>query len=85
MPAMERSRTSDTTSEHVLGLLTAAEPVGAAQAPSLVAPADDPADRTEFTLDADAWEEWEALNDRPARDLPGLRAFMRKPVPFVKE
>ena len=67
------------------GFLTTAGPVGAAQAPSLAAPADDPADRTEFTLDADAWEEWEELNDRPARDLPGLRAFMRKPVPFVKE
>ena len=82
---MKRSRTPDAAPEEVLGLLTTASPVGAVQAPSLVAPADDPADRTEFTLDADAWEEWEALNDRPARDLPGLRAFMRKPVPFVKE
>ena len=82
---MERSRTPDTAPGDMLGLLTTDDPVGAAQAPSLVAPADDPADRTEFTLDSDAWEEWEALNDRPARDLPGLRTFMRKPVPFVKE
>ena len=82
---MKRSRTPDTAPEDMHGLLTTAGPVGAPQAPSLVAPTDDPADRTEFTLDADAWEEWEELNDRPARDLPGLRAFMRKPVPFVKE
>lgn len=84
MHDMKRSRTSDTAPEDMLDLLTATGPAGAAQAP-LFAPADDPADRTEFILDADAWEEWEALNDRPARDLPGLRAFMRKLVPFAKE
>lgn len=82
---MKQPQASDTTSEDVIGLVNAASPLGVAQTSSLVSPADDPADRTEFTLDADAWEEWEALNDRPARDLPALRAFMRKPVPFVKE
>ena len=43
------------------------------------------ADRTEFVLDADAQEAWEELNRRPARDLPGLRAFMAGPSPFAKE
>ena len=43
------------------------------------------ADRTEFVLDADAQEAWEELNRRPARDLPGLRAFMARPSPFAEE
>lgn len=43
------------------------------------------ADRTEFVLDADAWEAWEALNRRPARDLPSLREFMQRPSPFIDE
>lgn len=43
------------------------------------------ADRTEFVLGADAQEAWEELNRRPARDLPGLRAFMAGPSPFVEE
>lgn len=42
-------------------------------------------DRTEFVLDADAWEAWEALDRRPARDLPSLREFMQRPSPFVDE
>lgn len=79
---MKRSQALDTTSEDVFSLVT---PTGPHGAPIPLSLADDPADRTEFILDADAWEEWEVLNDRPARDLPGLRAFMRKPVPFVKE
>ena len=43
------------------------------------------ADRTEFVLDADAQKAWEAINRRPARDLPGLREFMQRPSPFVDE
>lgn len=43
------------------------------------------ADRTEFVLDADAWEAWAALNRRPIRDLPSLREFMQRPSPFVDE
>ena len=41
------------------------------------------ADRTEFVLDAEAQEAWEALNRRPARDLPRLREFMAGPSPFA--
>ncbi len=40
------------------------------------------ADRSVFRLDDDAWAEWEAINDRPARDLPGLRALMSRPSAF---
>lgn len=40
------------------------------------------ADRTSFQLNGDALEAWEALNDRPARDLPGLRALFERPDPF---
>ena len=43
------------------------------------------ADRNEFTLSAAAAEEWEKINDRPAQDLPGLRALMARPSPFVAE
>ena len=41
------------------------------------------ADRSEFTLDADAQRAWEEINRRPARDLPGLAEFMQRPSPFV--
>ncbi len=41
------------------------------------------ADRSTFPLDADAVHAWDAINDRPARDLPGLRALMDRPSPFV--
>ena len=41
------------------------------------------ADRNEFTLSAEAAEEWEKINSRPAQDLPGLRALMNRPSPFV--
>ncbi len=41
------------------------------------------ADRTEFVLDGEALERWEALNERPARDLPGLRELMARPSPFA--
>ena len=40
------------------------------------------ADRTEFVLSPEDWEAWEALHDRPARDIPELRELMAKPSPF---
>ncbi|MBK5248957.1 MAG: DUF1778 domain-containing protein [Actinomycetales bacterium] len=40
------------------------------------------ADRDRFELDEEALSAWEALNTRPARDLPGLRRLMRRPSPF---
>ena len=43
------------------------------------------ADRTEFVLSPEAADAWEAINTRPARDLPGLRELMRRPSPFVTE
>jgi uncharacterized protein (DUF1778 family) len=43
------------------------------------------ADRTEFALDSEAHAAWEAVNRRRARDLPGLRALMERPSPFVDE
>jgi uncharacterized protein (DUF1778 family) len=42
------------------------------------------ADRDRFELTAQAAAAWEAVNDRPARDLPGLRALMERPSPFVE-
>ena len=42
------------------------------------------ADRDRFTLDADALAAWEAVNARRARDLPGLRALMKRPSPFTE-
>lgn len=44
-----------------------------------------PADRIEFALDADALDMWDALNARPERDLPGLRALIERPTPFVDD
>jgi len=41
------------------------------------------ADRTVFELDADALAEWDSINRRRARDLPGLRRLMERPSPFV--
>jgi len=43
------------------------------------------ADRTEFALDARDRATWEAVNDRPPRDLAGLRALMDRPSPFTDE
>ena len=40
------------------------------------------ADRDQFELDAPALKEWEAINARRARDLPGLRRLMERPSPF---
>ena len=41
------------------------------------------ADRTQFALDEQAVERWEAVNRRRARDLPGLRRLMERPSPFA--
>ena len=43
------------------------------------------ADRIEFVLPPEAAGAWEAINERPARDLPGLRELMRRPSPFLTE
>ena len=42
------------------------------------------ADRTGFVLDAEQAAAWDALMDRPARDLPGLRAFLDRPSILVE-
>ena len=42
------------------------------------------ADRTSFGLDQAALAAWEAINDRPARDLPGLRRLMRRASPLTE-
>jgi uncharacterized protein (DUF1778 family) len=41
------------------------------------------ADRTVFDLDAEGLAEWEAINRRRARDLPGLRRLMERSSPFA--
>jgi uncharacterized protein (DUF1778 family) len=41
------------------------------------------ADKTVFELDAESLAEWEAINRRRARDLPGLRRLMQRPSPFA--
>lgn len=43
------------------------------------------ADRTEFRLDEEAAEAWDAVNRRRGRDLPGLRRLMQRPSPFTDE
>jgi uncharacterized protein (DUF1778 family) len=40
------------------------------------------ADRPRFVQSEEAAREWDAINDRPARDLPGLRRLMQRPSPF---
>lgn len=40
------------------------------------------ADRTNFLLSPEQARAWDALNARPARDLPGLRRLMDRPSPF---
>jgi uncharacterized protein (DUF1778 family) len=42
------------------------------------------ADRSEFRLQPDAKEAWEAANRRPARTLSGLAKLMKRPSPFAK-
>jgi uncharacterized protein (DUF1778 family) len=41
------------------------------------------ADRTVFELDAEGLAEWEAINRRRARDLPGLRRSLARPSPLA--
>ena len=41
------------------------------------------ADREQFVLDADGLHEWERINSRPARSLPGLTRLLQRPSPFV--
>lgn len=40
------------------------------------------ADRDQFHLDPLALSEWERVNSRPSRDLPGLRRLMQRRTPF---
>lgn len=40
------------------------------------------ADRDHIHLDPGALKQWEDINARPARDLPGLRRLMQRPSPF---
>jgi uncharacterized protein (DUF1778 family) len=40
------------------------------------------ADREHFQLDAAAQQEWERINSRPARSLPGLVRLLERPSPF---
>jgi uncharacterized protein (DUF1778 family) len=42
------------------------------------------ADQDRFVLSAKAFTEWEAINARPARELPGVRRLMDRPSPFVE-
>lgn len=42
------------------------------------------ADRQQFEMDEATSLAWEALNQRPARDLPGLRRLMQRPSPFAR-
>ena len=41
------------------------------------------ADREQFVLDANAQQEWERINSRPARTLPGLARLLERPSPFL--
>jgi uncharacterized protein (DUF1778 family) len=38
------------------------------------------ADRRVFTLDAEAWEAFDAALNQPARDVPGLRELLSTPT-----
>lgn len=42
------------------------------------------ADRDRFDLDTAALEEWEAINARAPREVPGLRRLMQRPTPFTE-
>ncbi len=41
------------------------------------------ADRQSYGLDPAALEAWDALNERPARELPGLARLLTRPSPFA--
>lgn len=40
------------------------------------------ADRHQFELDEETLRAWESLNEKPARELPGLCRLMQRPSPF---
>jgi uncharacterized protein (DUF1778 family) len=40
------------------------------------------ADRNHFVLDSAAQQEWDRINSRPARALPGLAHLLERPSPF---
>ena len=42
------------------------------------------ADREHFVLDANAQQEWERINSRPARSLPDLTRLLERPSPFTQ-
>ena len=42
------------------------------------------AERDHFELSPEALAQWEQINARRARDLPGLRRLMERPPPFVE-
>jgi uncharacterized protein (DUF1778 family) len=42
------------------------------------------ADRQHFVLDEGAQQEWERINSRPARSLPGLTRLLERPSPFAQ-
>lgn len=42
------------------------------------------AGRDAFVLDEEAMEQWERINSRRARDLPGLRRLMERGSPFAE-
>jgi uncharacterized protein (DUF1778 family) len=42
------------------------------------------ADRQHFLLDVGAQQEWERINSRPARTLPGLTRLLERPSPFAQ-
>lgn len=42
------------------------------------------ADRESFGLDADQQAAWDELNERPARELAGVRALFDRPSPFAE-
>lgn len=41
------------------------------------------ADRQSFALSPAAVAEWDEINERPARELEGLRRLARRPSPFT--
>ena len=42
------------------------------------------ADRDRFVLSKEAAAAWDAVNDRPVRELPGLRGLFERPSPFAE-
>lgn len=42
------------------------------------------ANRDRFHLDPSALKQWDDVNNRPARDLPGLRRLMQRRTPFTE-